>query len=175
MNMVGFIIKVLTFPGAYLHGYWEHIMCKTYDCPVDDNRYFTKGEMCGHVEHEFFPTTARQFLFCFFPMLFNLFLGFAIGIPAVIRIFFVGGEQWYHYVMLWLGISFLTNLFPLIDDAMAMWEGVYGTDKNIFVKIIAAPIYAIIYAGAYLNTWGLTLITSAVALYYFPLIGILFV
>lgn len=174
MKTLGFIIKILTFPGAYLHGYWEHIICKSFGCPVDDNRYFTKGEMCGHIEHEFLPTAGKQFLFCFLPMLFNFILGVAVGIPSAIRVFFTGGFSWYNLLLLWLGLSLIANLFPLIEDAMAMWDGVYSSDKNLFVKIIAAPVYAVTYAGAYLNTWGLTVITSYLTLYYLPFITSLF-
>lgn len=174
MKTLGLIIKILTFPGTFLHAYWEHIMCKTYDCPVDDRRYFRMNEMCGHVDHDFFPTAGQQFAFCFFPMLFNGLLGIAVGLPAVINIVFLGTGAWYHYLMLWLGISLAANAFPLIEDAMALWEMVYGGEKSLVQKILAFPLCAIMYAGAYLSAWGLTVITAGVALRFIPLIAVLF-
>ena len=48
-----------------------------------------------------------------------------------------------------------------MEDALTLREEIYGKGKsNLFVRIIAAPIFAVLYAGAYLQKWGLTLITS---------------
>lgn len=174
MRTLGFLIKLLTFPGAFMHAYWEHIMCKTYNCPVDDHRYMRPDEMCGHIEHDEFGTAGQQFAFCFFPMLFNGFLGLAIGLPAIINAVFLGGAAWYHYIMLWLGISLLTNAFPLIEDAMALWEKVYSGGKNIVLKILAFPLLAIIFAGAYLSEWGLSVVTAGLFLRWAPMITSLF-
>ena len=66
-----------------------------------------------------------------------------------------------NFAFLWVGISCLTNLFPQIEDAITLKDLIYGKGKsNLFVKIIAAPIFAILYVGAYLQNLGITLITS---------------
>lgn len=179
MKYIGLFIKWITFPGAFLHAFWEHLICRMYGVPVENNRYMQGAEMSGHVEHDFFPTPTQQFEFCFFPALFNTVLGLLIGIPAAIQLFIVGTEKWaaLFIIMLWLGISLLTNINPLIEDAMFMWEGMYKSDEkpNIVVRILAFPFAALLYLGSYLNTYGLSLITSALTILGLPLIVSLFV
>jgi len=78
--------------------------------------------------------------------------------------FFIGDSgvpNFFNFIFLWVGVSCLTNLFPQIEDALTLKELIYGKGKsNIFVKIIAAPIFAVLYLGAYLQSTGLTLVTS---------------
>ena len=72
--------------------------------------------------------------------------------------------------MLWLGISLLTSLFPLVEDALAMWESFYGAgnEANLAAKILLFPIIAVLVAGAYLERWGITLVTSIAAAWFLP-------
>ena len=74
-----------------------------------------------------------------------------------------------NFLFLWVGISCLTNLFPQIEDALTLKEQIYGKGKsNLFVKIIAAPIFAVLYVGSYLQSVGLTLVTSVVFSLFMP-------
>ena len=54
----------------------------------------------------------------------------------------------------------LTNLFPQVEDVMMLKENFYGKKKGIVSKILIAPFYAIFFLGAYLEKFGITLITS---------------
>ena len=51
-----------------------------------------------------------------------------------------------------------------------MWESFYGAgnDANLAAKILLFPIIAILIAGAYLERWGITLITSIAAAWFLP-------
>lgn len=171
MRILYVIVKALTFPGALLHALWEHCLCRRFKCPVEDARYFQANELCGHVEHEFMPTRGKRFLICFLPFLFNLILGLLIVIPASVHV--IKLQQYtniFYLLMLWLGISLLTSLFPLIEDALAMWESFYGAGNgaNLAVKILLFPIIAVLVAGAYLERWGITLLTSIAAAWFLP-------
>ncbi|MBS5872644.1 MAG: hypothetical protein KIC46_00815 [Clostridiales bacterium] len=171
MRILYVIVKALTFPGTLLHALWEHCLCRRFKCPLEDARYFQANELCGHVEHEFMPTRGKRFLICFLPFLFNLILGLLIVIPASVHV--IKLQQYtniFYLLMLWLGISLLTSLFSLVEDALALWESFYGAGNgaNIVVKILLFPIIAILVAGAYLERWGLTLLTSIAAAWFLP-------
>ena len=117
------------------------------------------------------PTRGKRFLICFLPFLFNLILGLLIVIPASVHV--IKLQQYtniFYLLMLWLGISLLTSLFSLVEDALALWESFYGAGNgaNIVVKILLFPIIAILVAGAYLERWGLTLLTSIAAAWFLP-------
>lgn len=171
MRILYVIVKALTIPGTILHAFWEHILCRRFHCAVEDARYFQASELCGHVEHEFMPTRAKRFLICFLPFLFNLILGLLIVIPASVHV--IKLQQYtniLYLLMLWLGVSLLTSLFPLVEDAFALWESFYGagSDANLAVKILLFPINAILVAGAFLERWGITLLTSIAAAWFLP-------
>lgn len=96
-------------------------------------------------------------MICFLPFLFNLVLGLLIVIPASVHVMKL--QQFnniFYLLMLWLGISLLTSLFPLVEDALAMWESFYGAgnEANLAAKILLFPIIAVLVAGAYLERWG---------------------
>ena len=171
MRILYVIVKALTFPGTLLHALWEHCLCRKFHCTVEDARYFQANELCGHVEHEFMPSKGKRFLICFLPFLFNLVLGLLIVIPASVHVMKL--QQFnniFYLLMLWLGISLLTSLFPLVEDALAMWESFYGAgnEANLAAKILLFPIIAVLVAGAYLERWGITLVTSIAAAWFLP-------
>lgn len=171
MRILFVIVKVLTFPGAILHALWEHCLCRRFHCPVEDVRYFQASELCGHVEHEFMPTRGKSFWFCFLPFFLNLVLGLLITIPASVHV--IKLQQFtniFYLLMLWFGISLLTSLFPLMEDAIALWEHFYRSEEacNVVGKILLFPIIAILVAGAWLERWGITLLTSVAAVWVLP-------
>ncbi|MCR4926243.1 MAG: hypothetical protein K5917_08135 [Clostridiales bacterium] len=161
MKYFGSILKFLTFPGMFLHALWEHLICILYGSNVEDSRAIRLDELSGHVEHDFMDTPGKQFLLCFLPFLFNLILGLLLSGVAVAKIFVLGEKSTILYVILWVGASLLSNLFPLVEDAMFMFSEIYSEKTKLAAKIFAAPIAAILYVGAYLNMYGLTVFTTA--------------
>lgn len=179
--ILGVIAKCITFPGALVQALWEHILCRVYEVPVEDARYLRGDELCGHVEHEMPQSAAKRFFLCFVPFLFNLILGVVFAFPAAASIFWAGqytqAEGLANILMLWLGVSFLTNLFPSVEDALALWDAFYKRDGGIHMigKVLLAPITAVLFAGAYLAKYGAALLTAILTAVFLPYVGYLFV
>ena len=62
----------------------------------------------------------------------------------------------------------MTNLFPSVEDALTLKDLLYGENTNLFVKITASPIFAVLYCGAYLEKWGVTFLTSVAFSFVIP-------
>ena len=171
MRIVYLIVKYITLPGTFLQAFFEHLTCRVYEVLVEDGRYLRANEMCGHIQHELVRKRSTSFGICFFPFLFNLIAGLmltAVGAVNVLYLgeFFTSGGSVHilNFLFLWVGISCLT-------DALTFKELLYGKGKsNLFVKIIAAPVFAVLYVGSYLQKWGATLLTSAAFAYALPYI-----
>lgn len=179
MKIVYLIVKYITIVGTFLQAFFEHLTCRLYGVLIEDGRYLRSNEMCGHIEHELLKKRSTIFGVCFFPFLFNLLFGLVLTGVGSMNIFCLGEfftstgmVHFANFLFLWVGISCLTNLFPQMEDALALKEALYGKDShlNIVLKILAAPIFAILYAGAYLQQWGVTLLTSIGFSFLMPLI-----
>lgn len=178
MRVIYLIVQYITVIGTFLQAFFEHLVCRTYEILIEDGRYLRANEMCGHVEHEIIRKRSKIFGVCFFPFLFNLLIGLVLVSVGSVNVYYLGefftSSGMVHianFLFLWVGISCLTNLFPQMEDALTLREEIYGKGKsNLFVRIIAAPIFAVLYAGAYLQKWGLTLITSVAFSFAVPFI-----
>lgn len=170
MKIIYLIVKYITIIGTFLQAFFEHLTCRMNDVLIEDGRYLRANEMCGHIEHELIKKRGTSFSISFFPFLFNLIIGLILVSVGSVNIYYIGEfyissdsgiPNFANFAFLWVGISCLANLFPQIEDAMTLKELIYGKGKsNIFVKIFAAPIFAVLYVGAYLQSVGITLITS---------------
>ena len=76
----------------------------------------------------------------------------------------------FNFLFLWVGVSALTNLFPQTEDALTLKDLLYGkqTRPNLFLRILVSPVFAVLYAGSYLQKWGVTLLSSAAFAYLYP-------
>lgn len=178
--IIGYIVKLLTFPGALMHALWEHLLCRIFGTPIEDPRYLRADEMCGHIEHEVEPSTAKRFFTCLLPFLFNLVIGLVLAFPAAAGLFWnglTGTDALLSAILLWLGISMLTDVFPSVEDALMLWDAIYHRDGGIHLvgKILLAPFAAVFYAGSYLDQWGITLVTGVLTGVLLPFVGYLFV
>lgn len=176
MRIIYVIVKLLTFPGAMTHAFFEHLSCRVCKILVDDARTLRTDEMLSHIEHELVKRRAPSFDICFIPFLFNLFFGIMTVSSAAVAILYLGSYKnallWF---LLYIGISFLTNLFPQMEDVLMLKENIYNGKTNIFIKIIVAPFFAVFYIGAQLERFGLTLLTSVGFAFALPYILGLFV
>jgi len=167
MTAIYLIVKYLTVVGTFTKAFFEHLSCRVYEVLVEDGRYLAKSEMCGHIEHEFIKKRGVCFGVCFFPFLFNLILGMMFTSAGAMDILYIGEfftksglPNFIGYLFLWIGISMLTNLFPQWEDALTLKELIYNKETKLPVKIFAAPVFAVLYCGAWLEKTGLTLLTS---------------
>ncbi len=168
MRIVYLIVKYITVIGTFLQAFFEHLTCRSYEILVEDGRYLRNDELCGHIEHEIIRKRSTAFGMCFFPFLFNLLVGLVTVCVGSVNVYYLGEfftsggfPHLVNFLFLWVGISALSNLFPQWEDALTLKEEIYGAGKsNLFIKIIAAPIFAVLYGGAWLQRYGLTLLTS---------------
>lgn len=174
MSILYLISKIITLPGAYIKAFWEHLTCRILRIPVENTKYMHYDEAFGHIEHEFAEGKAKSFLLCWLPGLVNALFGFVMLFAGYIGIFYLGvgpvnietgKTAWIFYiylVMLYLGLALLCNLFPLVEDAVNMWDKIYGKDgMHIVWKIILFIPSIIIYAGAYIEKFGINIVISA--------------
>ncbi|MBE6828304.1 MAG: hypothetical protein E7514_06835 [Ruminococcaceae bacterium] len=170
------IIKYITVAGTFSKAFFEHLTCRVYRILIEDGRYLVPTEMCGHIEHEFIRKKGVIFGLCFFPFLYSLIIGLIFTGIGSMNLFYLGefyfGDSnvpnFLNFAYLWLGISFLTNLFPQIEDALTLKELIYNKETNFLTKVLASPIFAILYCGAYLERYGITFITSIVFAFLMP-------
>lgn len=167
MVIVYEIVKFLTFPGALLKGFLEHLFCRIFKVPVEYSDYMQRNELCGHVEHLLAPHKG-SFGICFGPHIIMVLLGFLISFPAAMNLFYLGTFSWLSVILLYVGVSFLTNAFPLVEDALNMWEELYSDESKGASKVLLAIPACVMYAGAYLEKFGLTLLTGAACAYFLP-------
>ena len=168
MTAIYVIVKYLTVVGSFSKAFFEHLTARVYGVLVEDGRYLANSEMCGHIEHEFITKRGVCFGMCFFPFIFNFILGLMFLSAGAMDILYIGIffvktniPNFFGYLFLWLGISMFTNLFPQWEDALTLKELIYGKGRsNLFVKIIAAPFFALFYLGSLLEKTGLSLLTS---------------
>lgn len=167
MTTLYIIIKYFTVVGTYVKAFFEHTCCRVYEVLVEDGRYLPANEMCGHIDHELIKNRNVSFGVCFFPFLFNLIIGFVFISVGAMNVYYIG--EFFtksgflniaNFLFLWFGVSFLTNLFPSVEDALTLKSLIYNKQTNMFVKIIASPVFAVLYCGAFLESKGITLLTS---------------
>ncbi len=161
------IIKMLTFPGALLKGFLEHLFCRIYKVPVEYSDYMQRNELCGHVEHLLAPHKG-SFGICFGPHLIMLLLGLIISFPGAMNLFYLGTFNWLSLILLYVGVSFLTNAFPLVEDALNMWSELFSAESKTVSKVLLAIPAAVMYVGAYLDKFCLSLLTGAACAYFLP-------
>ena len=130
MTVFYLISKYATVFGSLVKGLWEHISCGILKIFVEDARYLQPTELCGHVEHELPKDRAKAFLICFIPTIVNALLAFFLGGAGFMGLFNLGVQKsspvfWVYIVLYYLGISFFCNMFPLVEDAMNNWSGIY--------------------------------------------------
>ncbi|MBP3330661.1 MAG: hypothetical protein J6L89_07500 [Clostridia bacterium] len=162
MRYINAIIKILTFPGSLLKGFWEQLLCKFFGVPVENKKYLQFNEMAGHVEHE--PVSGnKSFWFCFVSGFMVFITGLIFAVPAFLNICFLDVTsstlKIVSLICLYMAVAMFTNLFPSIEDALMMWEKYKEMGKS--AKIIFAPGAAIMYVGAYAENMGITFLTNA--------------
>lgn len=169
------VIKYITFPGALLKGFLEQLFCRIFKIPVTNSEYMQDNELCGHIEHDL-PGKKGSFAICWFPHIIMLLLGLFIALPGAIHFFYLGQFDVLSLILFYVGVSFLTNCNPLEDDAINMWDHLYGKDADAkkVSKICLAIPAAIMYGFAYVEKYGLTIVTGFLLSWGFPYFFALF-
>lgn len=178
MTIVYLVFKFLTFPGTFVKGFWEHLTCKILGLPVESSMYLNLNELCGHVDHSLPKKPFAAFVMAICPSVMNLFIGsvfFSAGNMLIFDMEIGYYESRSAFIlgvfMLYIGISFLCNIFPTVVDAMNLYDILYAQKKgNIIGRIFAFVPTAIVYAGAYFERYCVTEILFAVFIIGFSLL-----
>lgn len=173
MGLIFYIIKIITFPGAFLKGFLEQLACRMFGVPIEFSHYFQKNELCGHVEHLLAPKKG-SFGICFLPHILMLLCGIIFSVPAACNLVYLGKVNLFGVIFAYFGISFLLNCFPLVEDALNMWDHLWSEETKTVTKIFLAAPAAIMYAGAYMEKYFVTILTTAGFFYAIPYILYLF-
>ena len=176
MELINYIIKILTFPGAFLKAFLEQLACRMYGVPVEFSKYFQRNELCGHVEH-MLANHKGSFGICFLPHAIMLFCGMVFTIPAAMNLVYLGKVNYFAIIFIYVGVSCFLNLFPLIEDSLNMWEHLYGKNATAspVSKVLLAVPACIMLAGSYLERYFVTILTTAGFVYAIPYIMALFI
>lgn len=165
MTAIYVISKYITFIGAILKGFWEHLFCRILGVPVSDARYLQATELCGHVDHDFTKTKSLTFFINYLPGMMNRLFGYGMVIGGFLGLFYVKAATgtlafWIYVVLYYLGVSLLCNNAPLYEDALNNWGLLYSKESksNIFAKIFGfiPSVYFLI--SAWLEKYGLGLL-----------------
>lgn len=130
MKILYLISKYLTIPATIIKGLWEHITCGVLNVLVEDGRYLQPNELCGHVDHEFTTTKSKTFFISWLPSVINAALAFFLSDAGFVGLFVLKVSPsdpifWLYVILLYLGISFSCNMFPLFEDALNNWNLIY--------------------------------------------------
>lgn len=181
MTVLYVISKILTFPGAYLKSFFEHLVCRLIGVPIESARYMRADELCGHMEHELADSRTKSVCLCLFPGLFTFLLGAPLAAAGWLNICWLGVTPkaldgsasqpmfWAFLVMLYVGVSLLCNLFPLTEDALWLWQKLYRDEEkpaNIIFRIILFIPSIIMEAGSFFERFGLQVLVWAVFILY---------
>lgn len=165
MTVIYVISKYITFIGAVLKGFWEHLFCRILGVPVSDARYLQATELCGHVEHDFTKTKALTFFINYLPGMMNRLFGYGLAIGGFLGLFYLKAATgtlafWIYVVLYYLGVSLLSNNAPLYEDALNNWDLLYGNGvkTNIFAKIFGFIPSVYFLVSAWLEKYGLGLL-----------------
>ena len=134
MNTIYLITKILTYPGAFLKGFWEHVACRILKLQVTDRSYLRPNEMCGHAVHTPAMSPAKAYLLSLLPYIPQRVLGwiFTGASAAPLLLFNVRIREDYpmlfifQIIALFVGLSLLCNSFPQWEDAKRHWRLFYG-------------------------------------------------
>ena len=171
MSIIYVIVKALTLPGAILHAFLEHMVCRGSKVIVEDERVVQFNEMLSHVDHQLIGRKGPSFDICFIPFFMNFVFGFlTLSYGSTAIIYFAKYEDIFAWVCLYFGIALLTNLFPQIEDVMMLKDNYLVNNDKKLSKALVTPWYGIFWLGARIEKMGLTLLTSIGFAFLVPII-----
>ncbi|MBR2730768.1 MAG: hypothetical protein IKD72_02135 [Clostridia bacterium] len=174
MRILYIITKILTFPGAYLRAFWEHLTCRILKLPVEREGYLHLDETCGHVEHGMASRKFAAYLIETGPGFMNFITGLPLFLCGLIQLRILGVRMndntalfFVYIAALYLGASLLCSLFPMVEDALNAHFLIYqAPGKNPLGMVFAALPHFIALIGAYLEKYGVPFLLVAGYLVY---------
>ncbi len=176
MRIIYVIGKYITFPGAFLRAFWEHLTCLLLGSPVENTGYLRADEMCGHIEHYLPQKTAAAFVQAIAPGIMGMLTGFPIFAFGFANLRFMGctfNDSAVLFILciaaIYVGISIMCSLHPSYEVALNLWEIVVekiksksAKSKIIGVLLLFPSRWA--YLGAILEKFSVPVVVWAVFL-----------
>lgn len=176
MRILYVIGKYITFPGAYLRAFWEHMTCLLLGLPVENTGYLRTDEMCGHIEH-FLPKKAwAAYLSATAPGFMGLITGLPLVVLGVLNLRFMGisfADSKVLFVLyialIYIGASVMCCLHPQFEVAQNLWditlEKLRSKDKKSVVGGVFMFLPALVtYVGAVLERFSVPVLIWAAGL-----------
>ena len=176
MRYLYVIGKYITFPGAYLRAFWEHMTCLMLGLPVENTSYLRADEMCGHVEH-FLPQKGFS---AYFGATAPGFMGLITGLPLVILgvfnlrftgITFADSTALFvlYIALTYIGVSIMCCLYPQFEIAQNLWDitlqKIRSEDKKSVIGGVFMFLPALVtYIGAVLERFSVPVLIWAAGL-----------
>ena len=170
MRILYIIGKYITFPGAYLRAFWEHITCLMLGLPVENTGYLRADEMCGHVEHFLPKKTFGAYFSATAPGFMGLITGLPLVILGVINLRFTGitfkdsTALFVLYIaLIYIGVSIMCCLHPQFEVAQNLWditlEKIRSKDKKSVIGGAVMFLPALVtYIGAVLERFSVPIL-----------------
>jgi len=165
MTILYLISKFLTFPAVAVRVFYEHVLLRLFKVPVENASVLQLNEFFGHTEHDLIDKTAKNLCFCTVPGLLQILFAVPMMLVSFLQLYVMGVTPInpqtgtvsamfvFCIVLRCLGICLLSNVFPLYDDALNLWE--QSLNAKGIGKLLIVPA-AIIRAGAFLERFSLT-------------------
>ncbi len=166
MTVLYLIPKLLSLPGTVIRAFYEHIILKVFKVPVENASYMRMNELFGHVEHDLVTGVSGNLIFCCLPGFLQVLFALPMMTVSFLQLHVLGvtpidpqtGTVSVMFIICAVlrifGIWLLSNVFPLYEDSLNLFEKV--GEINGFKKVILYPIATVVRAGAFLERFGLT-------------------
>lgn len=166
MKTLYIIGKYITFPGAYLRGFWEQIACRLLGIPVENAKYLRNDEACGHIEHGLAPTHSKAYFVSTLPGFMNMITGWPLFLMGFLNLRYLGITPYdsvplfvLYVLSLYVGVSLLCCQFPLREDIMFYYEKAYvDKEAGIIARIFAFIPTIVTRIGAFLEAYSVPVI-----------------
>lgn len=140
MNYVYLVesIRILTFPGVFVHECAHEIACRLLRVPVHTVYYFRmQGEVLGYVRHSG-TRNFKNFFIAIAPGLVGPIIGLAIVLPAALSIINYEADSVLDWFMLWVGTSILVHACPSPTDCQAAVEALVA--QPTLIRLLLLPV-----------------------------------
>lgn len=138
MKILYIISKFLTFPGAYIRSFWEHLICRCIKVTIEPTGYLRADEACGHVEHGLAKKPFGAYILATLPGFLTFNMGLAFFLLGFMNLEYMGITFYdskplfiAYAVILYLGISLLCSVFPLCEDILNYWDMAYSKTGKV--------------------------------------------
>ncbi len=174
MRVLYVIGKYITFPGAFIRAFWEHLTCLLLSLPVEHKGYLRANEMCGHIEHLLPKKAAAAYFAATAPGVMCLIAGLPLTVFGFINLRILGvapaDSVWLfilYILILYTGISIMCCLHPQFEVAQNLWDITLAKLSSKEAKSKVGGIFMFLpalctYIGAILERFSVPVVIWAV-------------